>query len=121
MALASTKVRLGLPTHELLHGNVQTALTGAGSTSQANSAAITADVNIYTTVSAGHGCRLPNGTPGDEVFVVNGQATNALLLYPASGEKLNHLSADASISIPAAKSAVARCVSAGLWHVVVSA
>jgi hypothetical protein len=115
--LTSTKVRLGVPSHLAQEGVVGSGLSGAGSTSQANSAAIAADVNIFTTVSAGHGCRLPPGTSGDEVTVFNNQGTNALLLYPASGEYLNAAAANASVSIAATKAAYCRCVAPGRWFV----
>ena len=115
--LLATKVRLGTPTHIAQEGAVANSLSGAGSTSQANSALIASDVNIFTTVSAGHGCRLPPGNSGDEVTVFNNQVTNALLLYPASGEYLNAAAANASISIAATKAAYCRCVAPGRWFV----
>ena len=96
-------------------GTVTLALTATGSTSQSASFQIIDDVNEFTTVSSGNGARLPadgslggeGPTPGDIFFIENGQATNALLLYPPLTGKLNNLAANTSISMPASKSAFA--------------
>lgn len=92
-------------------------LTAAGST-QANALAITADVNVCTTVAASTGVRLPaytnSGDDGESMIIVNGGA-NSLSIYPASGSKINNLSADAAYALAAGKSVEVIRVSATQW------
>lgn len=116
MALMKTKVRVGVPTHELTDGTVTNSLTAAGTT-QADALALTADVNILTTTGSGAGAILPNYDVGDEVWVVNGGA-NALLLYPPVDHYINDLAKDAAYSLAADKAAVCKRVSATRWVLV---
>lgn len=93
------------------------ALTAAGST-QADALAITADTNVCTTVASGTGVRLPAfvnaGDIDESMIIVNGGA-NSLSIYPASGSKINNLSADAAYALAAGKSVEVIRVSATQW------
>ena len=71
------------------------------STTLADAAEITADKVLVTTVAAGSGVLLPPGNLDDEVVVVNGHSSEALLVYPRSGGKLNNAAADGALSLPA--------------------
>ncbi len=99
------------------------AQTSAGS-SQADALAIPSTVELisFTTTGAGAGVVLPAPTGiNDTRAVVHAGATNAVLLYPAVGGKLNGLAANASISIAVGKSAICVAVNATDWVVIVSA
>jgi hypothetical protein len=81
----------GLSIESLRIGNtVQYAVSAAGSTN-ADATQINAGVSrvICTTVGAGQGVRLPAANRGDQVLVVNNQGTNALLVYPGTGNRMN--------------------------------
>lgn len=82
-------------------GTTANGLSAAGST-QATAVALGADVNRFTTVGAGTGCIVPPMNPGDEVEIINGQATNALLVYPPVGATINQLSANTAYSVAVA-------------------
>lgn len=91
-------------------GTVQNGLAATGTT-QGNAFPVPADVNRFTTVGAGSGCILPAMNPGDELQIINGQGTNALLVYPPVGAIINALSANTAYSIAVATpSCFVQCV-----------
>jgi len=94
----------------------------AAGTTQANAAAVTNDFTTYTTVASGSGVRLPaqNGPSmtalaGDIYILVNAQATNAMLVYPPTGGNFVTLAANASVSVPAGKTADFYCLGNNVW------
>lgn len=96
-------------------------LTAAGTT-QANAAAVSADISVYSTVASGTGVRLPlaNATnsvalAGDIYVVVNAQATNALLVYPPLGGNFVGVAVNTAVSVPATKTADFYCLGANVW------
>ena len=102
-------------------GTVQDQLTAAGST-QATAAAVPADVSRFTTVGSGAGCILPAMNPGDNVVVVNAQATNALKLYPPVGAQINLLGTNNAYSIAVATPYCGvTCISPTQYHAFQSA
>jgi hypothetical protein len=104
-------------------GLVETGLSGAGTSSQANAAALTVStsVHIFTTVALNSGCRLATtaegSVPGDVVWVVNGGA-NPLFIYPGSGEILNDLAANTAVDIPAGSAAILIRADSTQWAIV---
>ena len=76
---------------------------------------ITAQINRVTTVvTAADSVQLPAATVGKEIVVINAAAANAMAVFPQTGEIINALSANASISVAANKTIVfllRRC-----WH-----
>lgn len=97
-------------------GDTASGLTASGTT-QTDAFAISADVNEFTTVASSAGARLPGNTvcnPGDSVVVFNGGA-NSLSLYPASGESINGLSANAAFAIAANARTICYKVSNTRW------
>jgi hypothetical protein len=100
------------------------AATATASSTQANTPAVTARFNRFTVVAAASGTRLPPALPGMTVVVYNGQAVNALLVWPASatqggitgGDAINAGGANASYSLAASNSATFRCITAGQWY-----
>lgn len=84
-------------------GNVtQYGATAAG-TDQAGALAITtgASIVVCTTVGLNSGVRLPaTRFRGDQVTIVNRQGTNALNVYPATGDNIDGGSANAAVVLP---------------------
>jgi collagen type VII alpha len=76
--------------------SVQTAISAAGST-QGTATAITKDINIVSTVSAGQGIVLPTAVAGMMISVTNTSA-NSLLVYPATGGTINTLASNAGLT-----------------------
>ena len=86
-----------------VNGSVDDSLTATGTT-QGTAYPLTKTVSIFTTVGSGTGALLPQFSSNQVGFfgcivVANGQSN--LLLYPYSGAKINSLSANAPIAIPA--------------------
>ncbi|MCA3704253.1 MAG: hypothetical protein INF12_14620 [Methylobacterium sp.] len=98
---------------------VATGLSGAGST-QTDATSIGVNTfNVFSTVAASTGARLPVAGGNGNVVVVNGGA-NALTVYPATGESINALSANTGLSVAAGRAAL--FLSAGnRWAGLVSA
>lgn len=104
-----------------LGADVKTGIAAAGA-NQGAATALTASVNVVSTVAAGaDGVRLPvPGGIGEVLVVVNADAADAVKIYPASGGKINNGSANASVSVAATKSALLVAVSAADWVALVS-
>lgn len=95
-----------------------TGLTATG-TNQAGALALTATMNVFSTVAASSGCLLPNAEGKDVIIVVNNGA-NTLSVYPSGTQTINGGSASAAISVPAGKSAF--LIGNGIvWGAVISA
>ncbi len=96
-------------------GTVDSAVTATGSSSQANSYALVADYTEVTTTAANNGVRLPaNRSPGDS-FTVYNIGASTLFLYPASGESINAIAADAKYDVATAKICIVTKVSPTRW------
>ena len=85
-------------TGPLLRSNAQ-GLTSTGAT-QGSALALTADINVVTTVAALSGVALPNFGAGAEVLVVNA-GSNALLVYPFSGGTISGSALNVAYSLAA--------------------
>lgn len=109
----------GEATQQLIIGDVLTGQS-ASNTTQATATAITADVTVFSTVVSTGAAILPAGGAAD-ILVMNGQATNALVVFPPIGGTINGGSANASYSQAVSK--CARYVTAdGLnWYAMTSA
>ena len=95
--------------------SVNAAVSAAG-TVQGNATAIAREVNVVSTVASGAGVVLPTAVAGMCVHLIN-TAANALLVYPASGGKINALATDAAYSIPASSNMLQFvAVSATQWY-----
>ncbi|HTI82973.1 MAG TPA: hypothetical protein VL614_21165 [Acetobacteraceae bacterium] len=95
--------------------------TAAGTT-QANAYAIVSDFTVFGTVASGSGARLPpanaaslTAQQGDIYVVVNGQATNALLVYPPVGGNFAAVAVNTAVSVPAGKTADFYCLGGNVW------
>lgn len=88
---------------------------------QASGTAITAMLTNVTSTGASQSVTLPASVPGLEMTVHNISA-NTILVFPNAGgtgtEKINALSANASLSMPTNTSTVFTCNVAGQWFTV---
>lgn len=93
--------------------NGLTALAGGA---QAGTA-LTRQINRVTTVAtAADSVQLPAATVGRVVTVINAAAANAMAVFPQTGEIINALAANASISVAANKVITFYCAVAGTWN-----
>jgi hypothetical protein len=102
-------------------GDNLTAHAGGG---QALATAIPGNVQIarVTVVgSAADSVILPASVSGLEITVVNAAAANAMNVFPAVGEIVNALAANAAFSVAAGKTCTFYCATSGQWHTQLSA
>lgn len=98
------------------------ALTASTSSDQAGGTPVTAQVNRVTTVgTAGDSLLLPAALAGTVLIVKNGHATNSIDMFPATGEVINALSANAAYALAATKAAVLFCSVDGRWDTILTA
>lgn len=103
--------------------DLSSAVNGISAAGANQGAATALDYTTYqrvTTVAASTGVRLPAAVVGANIVVFNVGA-NALAVYPSTGEVINALSANASLSVTAAKGAEFVCCVAGSWNTLVGA
>jgi len=110
------------PQAQVTVGKPVSGLAAAGTSSQANATLISADVSIFTTVAANSGARLPaanaaslTAQAGDIYVVVNGQATNAMNVYPPVGGNFIAVAVNTAVSVPAGKTADFYCLGNNVW------
>lgn len=110
--VASAKITLT----SFLERSSATGITAYSGGGQASATALTKDVNRVTTVAAGSdSVKLPSAIAGRKIVVINDGA-NTLAVFPASGESIDALSANASTTITTtAKNSTFVCASTGLW------
>lgn len=102
---------LGTSASAVLNG--LTALVGGA---QAGTA-LTARINRVTTVaSAADSVQLPLAAAGTILTVINAAAANAMAVFPQTGQIINALSANASFSMAANKTADFYCAVTGTWN-----
>ena len=98
--------------------NAITARAGGG---QTNATALTSRFNrITTSATTGDSVRLPAAKAGASVFVFN-KGANSVDVFPASGDKVNALSADAAYAVAATKGAMFACMVDGTWDTILTA
>ena len=105
---------------QLISGDVLTGQSASNIT-QATATAIIADITVFSTVASTGAAILPANAGAADILVMNGQATNALVVFPPIGGTINGGSANASYSQAVSK--CARYVTAdGLnWYAMTSA
>lgn len=98
------------------------ALTAHAGGGQANGLALTSQFNRVTTVaSAADSVVLPAATVGLFVVVANAAALNSMDVYPATGDAINALAANAAFAVAADKTALFVCMAAGQWMSILTA
>jgi len=96
--------------------SVATGISAAGS-NQGTATAITKDINVVSTVSAGQGVILPTAVAGMVIIVNNTSATN-MSVYPASGAAINSLATNIAFNHVAGGSIQYYAVSTTQWYTV---
>lgn len=95
------------------------AFAGGG---QASGTALPAMLNrIVTVVTAADSVKLPASAPGMTITVTNAAAANSANVFPATGDQINALGANAAFALAAGKTAEFVCHTAGQWHALLSA
>ncbi len=92
-----------------------TSITAFATGGQGSATAITSDMNIVTTcATAADSVVLPADGTGRIMSVTNSGAA-ALAVFPASGDTINGLSANASLTVPVGGTTVFRGISSSAW------
>lgn len=95
-----------------------TGITAAAASDQAGATPLTAAFNRVTTVAtAGDSVRLPSAVPGASLFVTNASATS-MDVFPATGQSINALSANAAFAMAGGVTAMFICSVAGTWNTI---
>jgi len=98
--------------------NGLTAKAGGG---QATATPLTAAINRVTTVAtAGDSVKLPPAKKGAVVIAKNA-AANSMDAFPATGDKINALAANAAFAVAAGKACQFSCAVDGTWDTLLSA
>lgn len=96
-------------------------LTALAGGAQAGTA-LTREINrITTVVTAADSVQLPAAILGLQVVVINAAAANACAVFPQTGESINALAANSSISLAANKVMMFFCGAAGVWNSLLTA
>jgi len=90
------------------------AVSAAGST-QAGATALTVDYNVVTTVGASAGVKLPTGTAGRRIVIVN-KGANTLKIYPVTSSYIDGEAINAAISVAANGSIELMASSTTQWY-----
>lgn len=96
-------------------------MTAATTQSQAAGTRITRAVSRFTTVAnSGDAATLPPAVAGEKRVVLN-KGAQSLSVFPAPGDKINALSADAAYALAATKSVIFYCAVDGTWDTLLTA
>jgi len=93
------------------------ATVSAAGTVQGDATALTKDINVVTSVSAGQGVRLPTATAG-MVLIVNNTTVTDMNVYPAAGAAINGLATNAGYTHTANSSLQYYAISSTQWYTV---
>lgn len=77
-------------------------------------------INRVTTVAtAADSVQLPSSqdVTGEDLVVINAAAANSMNVFPATGERINALAANAAFAMVANRSAIFFLTGPGQWHV----
>lgn len=96
--------------------SVQTGISAAGAT-QGTATALTKDISIISTVSAGQGVVLPTAVAG-MVLIVNNTSATSLNVYPATGAAINSLATNAAYTHVEGASLQYYAISSTQWYTV---
>jgi len=110
--------KFSFPPGSRYFGRRTTALLTATGTSQATATVLAADLNEFTSGTAGTGAViLPGARPGMQIAGFN-IGTAAMGLYPATGERVGTAGTNASVAIGAGTGFQASCVTAAQWRII---
>lgn len=92
-----------------------TAGIASAGTDQAGATALTTQLNIVSTVSASSGVRLPAGSVGMRITVINTDSTS-VNVYPPSGSSINSLSPNVALSVASGGTIDFIAISSTQWY-----
>lgn len=91
-----------------------TAHAGGG---QASALQLVAGINRVTVVAtAGDSVKLPLATAGGTCTVINADSTESLNVFPATGDTINALGANAAFALAAGKTVIFSAAGALFWY-----
>lgn len=97
-------------------------ITASATQTQVGATALTTNLNrVVTVVSANDAVRLPVSYAGRVIRVKNAHATNAIGIFPPTGDAINALAANAVYALAAGKSVEFFCMVIGFWDTLLSA
>lgn len=97
-------------------------ITASATQTQIAGTPLTTPLNrVVTVASPGNAVTLPASKNGMVITVTDAHATNSIQVFPASGDSINALGANAAFSVAATKTVQFVCNSAGQWHTLLSA
>jgi hypothetical protein len=106
----------------LQYESTQDGLTAHAGGGQGSATQITAmNARVTTVVTAADSVVLPPSVAGLIINVTNAAAANSMNVFPASGDAINALSANAAYALAATKTASFICYTAGQWHTILTA
>lgn len=89
---------------------------------QASATVCPSTMNRFITVAtAADSAVLPASVAGMQIKVTNAAASNSMNVFPATGEAINALGANAAFALAAGKTVEFNCHTAGQWHSILSA
>ncbi len=98
------------------------ALTADTGSAQAGAEPLTHAINRVTTVgTAGDSVVLPAAVAGMVRLVKNADSAESMDVFPASGDAINALSADAAYAVAATKAVLFFCAVDGTWDTILTA
>src|SRR5262249_31331308 len=96
---------------------VPTATVAAAGSAQGDAAAISTGFTLVSAADGAKGIVLPTAAAGLVCIIKNVDAANAILkIYPAAGDAINALSANAAFSIAAKTSVILVAYDAVTWY-----
>jgi hypothetical protein len=116
LAVTGNIIGANVTTSSYVIRSVGTAISAAG-TIQGDATALTKDINVVSTVSAGQGVRLPTAVAG-MIIIVNNTSATSLNVYPATSAAINSLATNAAYTHIASASLQYYAISATQWYTV---
>lgn len=102
--------------------SAQDGLTALAGGAQAGTSLSDYAMNKFSTVATGgDSAQLPRARQGRMRIVKNGAAANSMNVFPASGEVINALAADAAYAVAATKTVIFMCFTDGVWDTLLTA
>lgn len=93
----------------------------AGGTQALGTPIFTTIARFTVVASGGDSALLPPSAAGMEITVINNTAATSMNVFPATGEAINALGANAAFAVAGAKTVTFYCATAGQWHTILSA
>ena len=100
--------------------SINTGISAAGTT-QGTATALTACVNLVSTVAASSGVQLYNALVGDSMIVFNDAGANSLNVYPPTSGKINNIATNGPVVLGINTSCLFMKITSTRWIAILSA